>query len=298
MDASLGSVKQTVAGIENTVRGNSRRLDEQAASIRANCDSIAAMRGEIDRMKATGAPRLQDSVQTDPRPVRDNSDKNEADFRRARRSVRLWPVLGNSKEELWSAAGIFLGTNLGMTGKIDKDSIEAITRVTIPSGPGVRDEALVVFADSRTRDMVMGAAAKLAPFTDTEGRPTAGMRIEVPPFLTREFRILFKFGQLLRTRHGPGTRRHVKFDDVESNLYLNAKLPNEPTWSRIPVEVAMRGLRAREARTSEALERRLDAAGSPTERQRSSSMSAAPMDTAGPAGASAWTTRRTESTST
>ena len=87
---------------------------------------------------------------------------------------------GITNDDIYNQAGIFLGTNLGLEGAIDNSAIESITRVTAPSGPGVRDEALIRFRESKDRDLVMGRAARLAPFVDAEGRPTAGLRIEVP----------------------------------------------------------------------------------------------------------------------
>ena len=154
----------------------------------------------------------------------------------------------------------------------------------------------MVFVDNAVRDMVMGSAAKLAAYIDDSGKPTAGMRIEVPAHLQRDFRVLFKYGQGLRTRHGVGTRRHVKFDDVDMNLYLNVRLPGDLTWSRVSIEVAKRGLRARQLQTNDDLERRLDFAGEMVDRPRSASTSAASTRTETDS-ASAWTTRRTESTS-
>ena len=291
----LSNLSSSVTEIESAVKGNSRRLDQQADSIKANHESIRKMRMEIDSMKNGGIRPAATTTDAPPTPLRRDPGV-EADFLRARKALRLWPIRGRNADELWEAAGIFLGTNLALKGKLDKNSIESITRVSLPSGPGVRDEALVVFVDNAVRDMVMGSAAKLAAYIDDSGKPTAGMRIEVPAHLQRDFRVLFKYGQGLRTRHGVGTRRHVKFDDVDMNLYLNVRLPGDLTWSRVSIEVAKRGLRARQLQTNDDLERRLDFAGEMVDRPRSASTSAASTRTETDS-ASAWTTRRTESTS-
>ena len=162
--------------------------------------------------------------------------------------------------------------------------VEAISRVTIPSGPGVSDEALVLFSDSNVRDMVLGSAAKLGPFRDATGRPTAGMRMEVPPALQQDFRILFRYGQNLRTRHGLGTRRHVKFDDLTRGLYLNVKLPGDDGWSKVNLDLAKRGLRARDVVEVGNLERRLDINGPPVDRPRAASTSSVQPPMTGPLG--------------
>ena len=294
VDSNLGSLRSSVNSMESSVRGNSKRLDEQAVSIRTNMESIQKMQGELDKMKG-GVPTTVSRTPAAWSPPR--STANDALFAKARRSLRLWPILGGNSDDLWHSAGIFLGTNLGLKGKLDKDSIKSISRVDVPSGPGVREEALVVFVSNGVRDLVMGSAAKLGPFVDSEGKPTAGMRIEVPAHLQREFRVLFKYGQNLRSRHGVGTRRHVKFDDLDSTLYLNAKLPGDTTWSKITVEVARRGLRAREIRSAGDLERRMDIEGPFIDRPRAASTSSAATSENASRTGSAWTTRRTESTS-
>ena len=203
-------------------------------------------------------------------------------------------MVGNTPEEIFNAAGIFLGTNLGLEGVIDKSVIDDISRAAEPSGPGARDEVLVRFRDSASRDRVMGCAAKLAPFIDAEGKPTAGLRIEVPLHLRPTFKLLFRYGQTLRTRHGPGTRRHVKFDDHLRSLYLNVKLPGDENWSRVSAEVARRGLATKDVASNAALERRLDIGGPPCNRVRAASVAEPPV-----AGnqRSAWSTRRTASLS-
>lgn len=38
----------------------------------------------------------------------------------------------------------------------------------------------------------------------------------------------------MRVKHGPGTRRNVKFDDTEETMYIDICLPEESFWHRIP----------------------------------------------------------------
>ena len=172
--------------------------------------------------------------------------------------------------------------------------IELVERPKSQSGPGVRSEALVRFVLIADRDTVMSSASCLAPFMDDNGKATAGMRMEVPDMLNIEFKTLFKFGQSLRRRHGPGTRRHVKFDDLNRSLYLNIKLPNDDKWSKVAPEVARRGLHARERVSNEELERRLDITGPEVGRPRAVSLStsAQAMETE-----ESWTGRRSGSLS-
>ena len=163
------------------------------------------------------------------------------------------------------------------------------------------DEVIVRFRLPSDRDTVMGAAAALATFMDERGRATAGLRMEVPPPLAQDFKILFKYGKNLRLRHGQGTRRHIKFDDASGGLYLNVRLPGDDGWSRVSTDLARRGVRARQMLTDDELERRLDITGPISGRPRAGSLQHQPMDEdvnlqrRGPA--AAWTERRSGSLS-
>ena len=59
----------------------------------------------------------------------------------------MWPIKGVTNDELWDSTNTFLGSMLGLEGKINKAAIECISRAEIPSGPGVSNEALVRFKD-------------------------------------------------------------------------------------------------------------------------------------------------------
>ena len=295
----LDRVDVRLGQIESSVSGNARRLDEQAVKIQANQASIAEIKAEVDRLREGPLPVPVEAAAAVAPSTPRRSPAEEGDYARARRSLRFWPIPGADKDSLWDAAGVFMGTNLGLKGRLNQTKIEAISRVEIPSGPGVKHEALVRFTDIETRDMVIGAASMLARYIDDNGRPTAGMRIEVPAHLRKDFRLLFKFGQTLRTRHGKGVRRHVKFDDSNGSLFLNVRLPGDDSWSRVSTELARRGLRTREAVNNRDLEARFDLAGPDVDRPRPASVST--METApstsSESGASVWTARRPDSVS-
>ena len=47
----------------------------------------------------------------------------------------------------------------------------------------VHDEVLIVFTDPGSRDLVARHAVNLGNMRDQDGKPTAGIRMEVPDFL-------------------------------------------------------------------------------------------------------------------
>ena len=285
LDDKMTGMNGTISRIDATVKANSESIEKHEIQIANIC-------AEVMKLKEP-TPSMPVGISTAAAPANPLPVVPDQEYARARRSLRLWPVLGNTKNEIRDATGIFLGTNLGMGGTLNESSIEEISRVEIPSGPGVKFEVLVRFRDADTRDMVMGAAAKLAPFMDSNGRATAGMRMEVPQRLQQSFRILFRYGQGLRARHGAGTRRHVKFCDLDSSLYLNVKLPGDEAWSRISLDVATRGMRAKRSLDDGQLERRMDITGPVPPRQRAASTAGPPP----PTQASAWMRRSGGSTS-
>ena len=142
----------------------------------------------------------------------------------ARRSLRLWPISGSVLADVWESTRDFLYKLLGL-GSIGEDQIENIARPERQSGFGVKDEAIVLFKFAETRDSVIGASSKLSNMIDTNNKPTAGIRIEVPRGLRPTFNILRRYGHQLKMRHGTRTRHYVKFDNAMMTIFLNVRLP-------------------------------------------------------------------------
>ena len=296
LDSKVSGIQETVSKVEKTVNIHSEKIDRHERQIADLKTEIASAKENFPVLpRPDSAWPSSDRTRILTNPTGLLSKENEAAFVLARRSVRLWPVSGSSSADIWRESGIFMGSKLGLEGQLGEEMIESITRAPSASGPGVRDEVVVVFKHPRHRDLVMGSAAKLAPYVDGAGRTTAGIRIEVPPFMQVEFRVLFKFGQNLRAKYGEGTRRHIKFDDVNQCLYLNAKLPGDEQWSKVTLELARKGLRARDVASSGEVERRLDISGPLPARPRSTSVNATTASDASRGGI--WTGRRTSSLS-
>ena len=123
--------------------------------------------------------------------------------------------------------------------EIGPEDIESVTALPEPKHAAgiLNKEALVTFFCPRKRDMVVSSSPNLSNLMD-KGIPTTGLRLEIPEELMGQFRLLSRFGTRLRARHGVGTKRHVKFDDIEGSLYMNIKLPGNEAWSKITVDTA------------------------------------------------------------
>ena len=192
--------------------------------------SIEAMQKKLDKLEAT--PRLPVGREG----ARGNSREDE--YYRARRSIRIWPVPteGLKVDEL---AREFIWENLRVPpSNMGTDEIEDVRRVAYrrgnpregPSRASVHDEVVVRFASTATRDYVMGHVTNLAGFIDDQGKPTAGVRLEVPFHLKGIFQDLQQYGRILRRQHGSGFKRHVRFDDSKLSLYMDIRLPGTQEW--------------------------------------------------------------------
>ena len=100
-------------------------------------------------------------------------------FATTRRSLSIWPVQGNTDQEIQSNALHFLCEKMRVP---DHEEIESklmhIRRVRQTSKSGVHFEVLLIFSDKIYRDLVLAKGRYLADFTDVNGLPTAGTRID------------------------------------------------------------------------------------------------------------------------
>ena len=64
-------------------------------------------------------------------------------------------------------------------------------------------------------------APNLASKRGMDRKPTAGIRLKVPPFLAATFKTIKRHGYTLRAKHGLKFKRHIKYDDEEMSLFLN-----------------------------------------------------------------------------
>ena len=102
--------------------------------------------------------------------------------------------------------------------------------------PGnIEKEAIVTFSSKEVRDTVRGAAYRLA------SSPTrAGIRLEVPDFLQKNFRaralenIAYRLKRKYKTM-----KRNIKLDDSRMDVQMDVKLEEAGEWSTILPEHAI-----------------------------------------------------------
>ena len=94
-------------------------------------------------------------------------------------------------------------------------------------------EVCVLFKETDNHDFVASRASNLGEFVHQDGRPKAGIRIDVPHFLLTVFKDLNSYAFNVRRSHGKKAKTHIKFDDPNSSLLLEIRLPNSENWLKI-----------------------------------------------------------------
>ena len=224
-------------------------IDSIKAKISANAEDIAQLRGVVGRLErdvdrrsettneclAYDVSRLVDE-KLEGRPMNpggQNPTREEA-YLRARRSARIWPIEGSNEASMRLNLETFLVEALNMTkGEVDDLDIEEVTRTRLRHNTKIHLEILVRFSSIEARDSVAMCGGQLAEYIDENRRPLAGIRIDIPIFLTGTFKLLTNYGYKLRKLHGEGTKRYIKFDEANLSLYLDVKLPDCEEWFQI-----------------------------------------------------------------
>ena len=115
-------------------------------------------------------------------------------------------------------------------------------------GGHAHNEVVVVFTDKNKRDEAFAMRKNLSTYVDLDGKPTSGVRIQVPHYLTPTFKMLEAYGHDLKRKHGKEFRWYIKFDDFERTLFLQIKIPNISEWIDISPEEARKSRRRRNDR--------------------------------------------------
>ena len=188
IDVLMSALKENRDFIIKSVNANmnalSHRIDTNVSSIIANSAAIAThdtrlenQRADIDsleeRVKAIEKGKIAPPIRAHTRAVLSQ------DYILARRSIRLWPVVGVDEEELWEGVGEFIHKVLMVdTKEIGQDDIESIRWSSDLAPPGVEDrrEVVVTFFDKWKRDTVVANSSNLSGRINPAGRPTAAMR--------------------------------------------------------------------------------------------------------------------------
>ena len=178
------------------------------------------------------------------RNITDKEAMEDKDYERARASLKIFPIGGSTVGEMMENLLDFMRKVLELlVSACTKENIVSIRR--LGHTRFAPNEILVVFADAMTRDSVIGSSSNLAGMVDKAkgNAPTAGIRTVVPNHLRSIEKQLSDYERRLRGKHGKGTKTHIKFDNGDRTIYLNVRLKDDSSWSRVYPEFARNWLK-------------------------------------------------------
>ena len=254
--------------MERNNRAISTRIDQTQAELRSHKEHVQK---ELDLMrKELGSRTNPPIVQPDPDSYaaaataakeclpadKVSGDSRETKhFLRSRRSSRFYPIEGTSEEELRTNLRMFLEEKLRIpSGDIREDDVESIRRVRVGRDKKNMNEVTVLFIDIDTRDRINSYARNLGLFVDPTGKPTAGIRFDIPDHLASVHRTLLQYPHAMWTKYKKSKdfKRNIRFDDVGRTFCLDIKFPGREDWVSVSYERALLDRKANKSAESEA----------------------------------------------
>ena len=188
-----------------------------------------------------GEVRAQVNV-TENRAGRNNNQMGR--YLRARRSFKVWTVKvegpGDAKAEQ-AIRKFFVQSMLVPVGTAKNVLIDTIRAANQARNSRISNEYIVTFADVESRDAIKSYASGLA---SCQGN--AGLRLDVPPCLKGSFKILNEHGIAMMKIYGKEVKRNIRFDDRNTDLMMDIKLPTSPAWHNITIEQAREAKKIRD----------------------------------------------------
>ena len=118
------------------------------------------------------------------------------------------------------------------------ETIRRVARTNNGTNECISDEALIGFKTVATRDQVANWAKNLARCTDLNGKPLAGVRLEIPENLMGDFRTIRRYSFFLKKMHGFGVKRNMKYDNETLCLQMSVRLSNKLKWLTVDPSMA------------------------------------------------------------
>ena len=235
-------MQQTNRIMKQEITDNKRQIREVRAEMTKYRSDIERLEDKIDRGAVTA---------THPSSVAATKrlEARIASYMRARRTIRIWPVNKQEGESADIAVRKYFVNALKTPAALAKDVPLDVDRpaTLAPARSKIKDEYIVIFADSEGRDAVYSYASGLAPAPDNHG-----IRPLIPEHLKGSQRILQEYAFAARQSYGK-VKWNIKFDDRNSDLMLDIKFPSALTWHNITIAQATEAKRIREEKEIEAL---------------------------------------------
>ena len=167
------------------------------------------------------------------------AERREERFWECRGSLRLWPVPAATRESL----NDYLTNKLHMDRNLVENMVITGIKKHVDPRSKTSDEITVVFETKEMRDTVKSKAHHLAGYKDN-----AGMRLHIPNYLQKYFRLLVKLAFIMKKKH-PSLKRNVKFDEENLGLFMDIQASKDHPWRRVKPEQARAAIPASDLTT-------------------------------------------------
>ena len=187
-ESHINELQKTIEKIESKMESQGSRVDMKLERLESLVLSARAGRPHsVSGCRDTGDIRKEPDT------------AYQRNYAISRRSMRIWPVKGDTDEQIMDAGYDFMITKLRVDPEdCPRGSIERIRRSKPPRRSNITWEVIVVFKEKETRDTIMTHGKNLAPYKNAQGMPTAGIRFDYPSHLGNEFRALEWYGREMR----------------------------------------------------------------------------------------------------
>ena len=231
----VDSTKENVIQIMEKVNCNTDAIKNLKENMGRNTEEIQGIKLAITRMERENdidEERIEERLRSISNPP------NRTPFQKSRSFIRMWPIPGRNDDEMRQEVKKFVIDALGLSlVEYDELTITSVRRVRSATASKVHTEVLVTFSEPEQRDFVFSKGNNLSDYIK-DGKPTAGMRMDVPADLVDIHKLLNDLGYQIRRRFEQGTRKYVNFDSENESLYLEVRLPDSFNWLRITPDMA------------------------------------------------------------
>ena len=178
-----------------------------------------------------------------------NTEAKDERYWLARRQLRIWPVTDSSSGGLEAGVRDFLRDRL-LVSESRLPSIKfTVQPIESRRDSAIKDQVVVTFDDSRTRDEVKSKTTNLRG--SDKG---VGCQLEPPDHLRGQYAAFQNLAFCLKKKN-PELKRNIKFDDRELSLIMDIK--TDEGWKTIEYQAARDLLRRRTQRSNSISRRQL-----------------------------------------
>ena len=227
----------TVAGINTRLNANEANLNEYKKEMAKELNSIKADIATLSKSAGT-VEACGHAPDGTPAPYKDallsaasgsRTGVSEYDMKQywiARRRIRIFPIDGDSTDAMLKGLEHFFFNLMRIpVGEVQQEDVVDVRRMRSGHGRKPRGEVLVTFSDVETRDRIATYARNLGDHVGKDGKPTAGVRPDVPSYLGGIHRALLHYGYDMRNRYGKELKRNVRFEDADHTFVIDLMIP-------------------------------------------------------------------------